>query len=197
LFRFFWKYWLRRNGWTLVGTIPADVPKMIIIAGPHTASADFFLGLAVRSVLRLDYIKFLGKAELFRPPFGFIFRWLGGTPVDRSGSKNMVQQVVDKFNQSERLVIAMSPEGTRKKVDRLRTGFYHIALGAKVPILLAGFDFANRKVIFDTPFYLSGNEQDDFLKILRFLGPIQGKVPELGLNQLWQEYEQKAGSNPA
>jgi hypothetical protein len=61
---------------------------------------------------------------------------------------------------------------------------------------MAAFDFANRKVIFDTPFYLSGNEQDDFLKILRFLGPVQGKVPELGLTQLWQEYEQKAGSKP-
>ncbi len=179
--RWFWKWYLWSEGWTTEGRFPFEVKKMIIIVAPHTHWQDFIIGVAVRSLMRFTHVKFLGKQELFKPPFGFIFRWLGGTPVDRSRKTNLVDAVVEKFNRSEELVIALSPEGTRKRVDKLRTGFYHIARQAKVPIMMVALDFGNHKVIFSEPFYTTDNEAADFKKILDFYRPIQGKIPEQGL----------------
>lgn len=179
--RWFWKWYLWSEDWSTQGKFPYHIKKMVIIVGPHTHWKDFIIGVAVRSAYRFSYVKFLGKQELFKPPFGFLFRWLGGTPVDRSNNNNLVDAVVQKFNESESLVIALSPEGTRKKVDKLRTGFYHIARQANVPILMAGLDFANRKVIFSEPFYTTENEEADYEIIRSFFRPIQGKIPEQGL----------------
>jgi 1-acyl-sn-glycerol-3-phosphate acyltransferase len=184
LLRHFWKWWLRHNKWTITGQIPPHLKKAVIIVAPHTSSADFFVGLAVRSVMHMTDARFLGKRELFRPPFGFIFRWLGGTPVDRFSKHNVVDQVVEKFQQNERFMIALSPEGTRKKVDKLRTGFYHIALKAQVPIVMAALDFANKQVVFAEPFMPTGHEDADFKRIIAFFGPVQGKFPEKGLSHL-------------
>ncbi|HMP91336.1 MAG TPA: 1-acyl-sn-glycerol-3-phosphate acyltransferase [Phnomibacter sp.] len=182
--RWFWKIWLRANGWQIQGCLPDHLKKAVIIVAPHTSSMDFIVGVAVRSVRRMQYVRFLGKAELFKPPFGFIFRWLGGTPVYRSSQHNMVAQVVELFNSHENFIIALSPEGTRKKVERLRSGFYHIALQAKVPVVMAGLDFGKKQVVFSSPFMLSGNQQADFAKIISFFGPLQGKKPHLGLGHL-------------
>ena len=98
-------------------------------------------------------MKFIGKQELFKPPFGFIFRKLGGVPVDRFNNNNFVDQVVEMFNTNESFAIALSPEGTRKKVDRLRTGFYHIARKANVPVVLVAFDFEHKEFRFAPPFF--------------------------------------------
>jgi 1-acyl-sn-glycerol-3-phosphate acyltransferase len=179
--RWFWNWYLKRNHWKMVGQFPFEEKKLVIVVAPHTHWVDFILGLAVRSSMKFTHAKFLGKQELFKPPFGFIFRWLGGTPVDRSGSNNLVDAVVKKFNDSDELVIAISPEGTRKRVDKLKTGFYHIARLAKVPIMLVAFDFGNRRVIFSEPFYTSDDEAADFKKITDFFLPIKGKVPEQGM----------------
>lgn len=156
----------------------------MIVVAPHTHWLDFIVGLAVRSVMRMTHVKFLGKAELFKPPFGFLFRWLGGTPVDRSGNKQLVDAVVAKFDAADTLVLALSPEGTRKRVDRLRTGFYHIASKAKVPIVMAALDFENRKVVFAPPFMPTDDEAADIERILQFFRPIKGKIPEQGLGHL-------------
>ena len=180
----FWKNYLRRNHWQIIGTYPYHLPKLVVAVAPHTSAWDFILGLAVRSELKLQHVKFLGKQELFRPPFGFIFRWLGGIPVDRSGKRNMVEQVVDLFNANEKFSIVLSPEGTRAKVERLRTGFYHIALGAGVPIQMVGFDFGNRKIIWPEPFYPTGNFEEDTKKMLAFWGPIKGRDPGKSLEHL-------------
>lgn len=160
------------------------IRKMVVIVAPHTHWKDFIIGVATRSVMKFDHVKFLGKQELFRPPFGFLFRWLGGTPVDRSTSNNLVEAVVKKINAADELVLAISPEGTRRRVEKLRTGFYHIARQAGVPIMMAGLDFANRTVVFSEPFEPTGDEQADFKKIIDFFAPIQGKVPELGMAHL-------------
>ena len=157
---------------------------MIILVAPHTSWLDFIIGVAVRSVSGMHHVKFLGKAELFKPPFGWLFRKLGGTPVDRSGHHNLVDAVVKKFNDSEELVIAIAPEGTRKKVDGFKTGFYHIARLANIPVLLAALDFANRKVIFSEPFYVTGNEIEDFERIYSFYRNIEGKYPEKSLKNV-------------
>jgi len=172
--RLFWKYFLRWNDWVIEGIYPYSLPKLVIAVAPHTSSRDFIIGLAVRSVLRLYHIRYLGKAELFRPPFGFIFKMLGGTPVDRSAQKNLVEQVVDRFNTAEKFTLALSPEGTRKRVVRLKTGFYHIALKTGSPILPISFDFAERKIRLAPPFHPTGNMEADFRELLKFWAPCRG-----------------------
>ena len=179
--RLFWSFFLRIQGWTINGSFPHHLKKCILIIGPHTSSWDFVIGLAFRSKLKLYHCKFLGKEELFKPPFGFFFRKLGGFPVNRSGQHNMVEQVVSQFDAHESFLLVLSPEGTRKKVDRLRTGFYHIAKKANVSILMAGFDFAKKQMIISEPFFATSDEEADFQHIFRFFAPIQGKIPENGI----------------
>lgn len=151
---------------------------------PHTSGWDVVVGVLYRAVIGIREARFFGKKELFDSPFGFIFKWLGGTPVDRFSKQNLVEQAVDLFNKNESFILALSPEGTRKRVDKLRTGFYYIAKGAKVPIVMAGFDFKNRKLLLSEPFYTSDNEEEDLRKIIGFFAPIQGKNPELGMAHL-------------
>src|SRR5688572_15279889 len=123
--KLFWTFFLTCMGWKTDLAFPYHhLKKYIVLVGPHTSNWDFLIGLAYRSVLGMDKVRFLGKKELFRPPFGFLFYGLGGTPVDRSKSSNMVDEVADLFNKHEWFAIALSPEGTRTRVDRLRTGFY-------------------------------------------------------------------------
>lgn len=106
--------------------------KFVIAVIPHTSSWDFPLGLLVRSVMDID-VKYLGKDSLFKGPFGGLFRWLGGYPVDRSKNNNFVDTVIDIFKREEKFSTAIAPEGTRKKVDQLKTGFYYIAKGRVFP----------------------------------------------------------------
>ena len=180
----FWKYYLRRNKWQFVGDYPYHLPKLVVAVAPHTSAWDFIVGLAVRSHFKLHHVKFLGKQELFKPPFGFFFRGLGGIPVDRFSKRNMVEQVVDRFNAADRFTIVLSPEGTRKRVDRLRSGFYHIAVGAGAPILMVGFDFGNRKIMLSEPFYPTGDFSADAKEMLKFWGPLKGKIAEKSLGYL-------------
>lgn len=154
---------------------------------PHTSSADVVVCLAFRKVLHLERFRFIGKQELFKPPFGFFFRKMGGIPVDRFQQHGFVDQVAAMFKDKDEFIIGLSPEGTRKKVDRLRTGFYHIAKKAGVPIVMLGLDFENRQLIFAEPFYTSHDEQADLDRIIQFFGPIKGKHPELGITHLMAE----------
>lgn len=181
------KTYLKLTGWKAVGGIPPGLKKFILVVGPHTSSWDIFMGFAFRSVLRLGHIKFIAKQELFKPPFGVLFRKAGGVPVDRFSNNNFVDQVVEMFNRNESFAIALSPEGTRKKVDRLRTGFYHIAKKAGVPIVLLAFDFGKREFRFADPFYTTDDEAADVKKIIHFFANVQGKNPELGLGHLSEE----------
>ncbi len=178
--------WWRLSGWKVKGIFPKDVPKMVIAVGPHTSSWDVIVGLSARSYIPITDAYFLGKKELFDGPFGWFFRAIGGTPVDRFSSQGMVQQVAEKFRQHERFRLAMSPEGTRKKVDKLRTGFYYIAKEAGVPILLAGMDFGKKELVLGGLLYPS-DETADFKTILDFFAGVEGKNPELGLQHLATE----------
>jgi 1-acyl-sn-glycerol-3-phosphate acyltransferase len=182
--RLLWNLYLRLLGWTLKGSFPYHLQKYVLIVGPHASSWDFVIGLAFRSKLHLQKVKFLGKAELFKGPFGFFFKKLGGYPVERSEQHNMVDQVVDLFNAHESFALALSPEGTRKKVDRIRTGFYHIARKAGVPIVMAGFDFENKQVVISAPFFTTNDEDADIKHILQFYALLKGKIPEKGLAHL-------------
>ena len=157
---------------------------MVIIVAPHTSWKDVIVGFAARSVLHITKTKFLGKKELFDGPFGWLFRWLGGTPVDRFSKHGVVDQVVEMFSSKEEFLLAMAPEGTRKKVEKLRTGFYYIAKKAAVPILMAGLDFSKKQMVFAKPFFTTNNEAKDFDHIIAFFASIKGKHPELGLEHL-------------
>ncbi len=171
-------------GWKPAGVLPYHLKKYVIIVAPHTSGWDFIVGVLFRKALRLEKARYLGKKELFKPPFGFVFRWLGGYPVDRSQNKNMVEEVVKIFDSHDEFGIALSPEGTRKRVERLKTGFYNIAKKANVPIVMVGLNFQNKQVVFSEPFVTTENQQADFEHILKFFRPIKGKHPEKGLGHL-------------
>ena len=171
-------------GWKVRGTPPHHVKKFIMIVAPHTSSKDFYIGVAARSVCHLEYVKFLGKVELFRFPQGIFIRALGGYPVDRSKNNNLVDNVVEIFNGKDRFSIALAPEGTRKKVKKLRTGFYHIAKKAGIPVVMVGFDFKRKLIDICDPFYPTDNFQADMKYIWNYFSGITGSNPALGISQL-------------
>ena len=171
------------KGWKVEGRFPFELNKSILVVAPHTHYLDFFLGLAIRKKVHIEFVHFLGKKELFWGIFGVILRHLGGFPVERSKNLNQVDQVVSLYNQKESFHIALSPEGTRKKVAKLRTGFYHIAKNAQVPIIMVGLDFDNKKVVFAEPFLTTDNETADKQKIVAFFKGMNGYVPEYSITE--------------
>lgn len=168
---------LKLLGWKIINGFPKDLNKYLVIAGPHTSNWDFPLGILTRYADGVK-VNFIGKKSLFKPPFGFLFRALGGTPVDRSKSKNTVQALIEVFNAEEHFIFALSPEGTRKKVTTWKTGFYHVALGAKVPIVMATLNFGDKEVLFSEPFYPTGDMKKDFLVFHEFFKDVKGKNPD-------------------
>ena len=171
------------KGWKVEGRFPFELNKSILVVAPHTHYLDFFLGLAIRKKVHIEFVHFLGKKELFWGIFGVILRHLGGFPVERSKNLNQVDQVVNLYNSKESFHIALSPEGTRKKVAKLRTGFYHIAKNAHVPIIMVGLDFGNKKVVFAEPFYTTEQESADKQKIVAFFKGMKGYVPEYSITE--------------
>jgi len=163
-------------GWKIVGEYPKDLKKFIIIGAPHTTNMDFVLGALMKFSLGLP-INFIGKKSLFKSPYGFIFRALGGIPVDRNKSDNLVQAIVKTISEREEFILAISPEGTRSKVDKWKTGFFYIAKGANVPIVMNAFDFKNKAYRISKPYYLTDIEKD-FTFFHNFYKDIQGKHPE-------------------
>ncbi len=161
------------TGWRVVGGLPKD-PKYILIGAPHTSNWDFPLALATAFLLPLNFY-WLGKAALFKGPLGPIMRWLGGTPVDRSKSNNLVQSTIDTFGRHDRLIITIAPEGTRSKVKEWKKGFYHIAYGAGVPIGRAFLDYEHKTVGIGPTFHPTGNMDRDIAEIQAFYRDIKGK----------------------
>ena len=178
---FFSKTYWKLSGWQISGPASPLPKKLVLIAGPHTSWKDVVVGLAASTVMNLRHLRFLGKKELFTWPAGWLFRKLGGIPVNRTTSQGLVEQVVDQFKKHDAFVIGMMPEGTRKKVTRLRTGFYHIAQNVNVPIVMVGLDFAHKKIIISEPFFTTDDQEKDFAGIFSFFAPIQGRHPKSGL----------------
>jgi 1-acyl-sn-glycerol-3-phosphate acyltransferase len=187
LANYFWKCWWKLTNWKLDGRWPPELTRAIIIVGPHTSAWDVVTGMAARSVIPIPYAHYLGKKELFDGPFGWFFKATGGVPVDRFSKNNLVEQVVQEFAKRENFVLALSPEGTRKKVDRLKTGFWHIAKQAKVPIVMAGMDFSTKTLKLSPPFYPGEEPAEDLRRIIDFFAPVKGRHPELGMHDLKKE----------
>ncbi len=163
-------------GWRFEGRWPKEIDKLITIEVPHTSYWDFPIGILMRPILGVQ-IQWAGKDSLFRFPFGGFFKWLGGVPVVRSRSTNFVNAIVDIYNKSEKMNICIAAEGTRKKVEKLKTGFYYIAVGAKIPIFMVKFDYKNRIVWMREPFYPTGDFDADMSIIDNYFAGTHGKYP--------------------
>ena len=163
-------------GWELEGYFPTR-EQMVIIVVPHTHWMDFIIAILVRDFLK-EPIHFLGKKELFSGIKGRYFRAAGGFPVNRSKNTNTVTQAVSYFKKNKVFRLALAPEGTRKKVNELKTGFYHIAKQAKVPILPVAFDFQHKKMIFHPLFFPTASQESDMAKISALFYHVKGKRPE-------------------
>lgn len=164
-------------GWKTAGSFPKHLKKYVIIVAPHTHWLDFPLGIAVKWAESLP-ANYIGKASLFKPPFGFIFRWLGGAPVDRAKNNNKVDAIIDIFNSRDKFILGMSPEGTRKKVTKWKTGFYYISKGANVPVIMVGLDFKNKEIKISEPYFLTDSMEKDFSFFYNYFDGAIGMVPE-------------------
>ncbi|MGH9754382.1 MAG: lysophospholipid acyltransferase family protein [Blastocatellia bacterium] len=154
-----------------------DVDKLVVIAAPHTSNWDFPVLLGVAFALRVKAC-WLGKHTLFQWPFGFVSRWMGGIPVYRSASHNMVAQSVEMFRNSEKLILAIPPEGTRGKVSYWKTGFYYIALGAETPIAMAFIDYKRKASGVGPTLYPTGDIEADIETIRNFYANVTAKYPD-------------------
>ena len=157
---------LKLLGWTAKGE-PLEHQRCVLIAAPHTSNWDFPLMLMIVLKLRLR-IFWMGKHTLFPFPFGWLMRWLGGIPIDRKASHNVVNETVRQYRENDELIVLIPPEGTRAKVDRWKSGFYHIAKNANVPILLGYVDAENKVAGFADFFTPTEDLEQDMLEIRQF-----------------------------
>jgi 1-acyl-sn-glycerol-3-phosphate acyltransferase len=164
-------------GWQIKGNLDPTIKKSVIAVVTHTSWHDFYIGLLVRSIIKHP-INFVGKKELFIFPFVYFFKWLGGAPLDRSGNNNKVDAIAAEFDKHDTFRVAMSPEGTRKKVDKLRTGFYFIAKKANVPLIPVAFDFKTKTVTIYPALYLTDDIDADIKKFESHFIGVVGKIPE-------------------
>ena len=171
--RSFGRAMLRLMDWRVAGEIP-DLPKFVVAVAPHTSNWDFVVGMAAMFALDLK-ITFIGKHTLFRWPIAGFMRWLGGVPVDRSASHGLVGQTVAAMDRLPESVVAIAPQGTRSPVRRFKSGFLHIAKGARVPVVLASLDYAARCVRFG-PVFTPGEDVDaDLRHVEALFANVKGK----------------------
>lgn len=165
-------------GWKVVGNTTMsknEIKKAVIIAAPHTSWHDFYIGVLLRKVINIK-TNFVGKKELFTWPFGYYFKAVGGVPLNRSKNENKVQAIAKVFKKNEEFRITFAPEGTRKKVDKWRTGFYYIAKEANVPIIMFTLDFKNKQNVISQPFYPTDDMEADFKFMYSFYQDVVGKT---------------------
>jgi 1-acyl-sn-glycerol-3-phosphate acyltransferase len=179
-------YWLTKLiyykflGWKVVGNTNFSkntIKKAVIIAVPHTSWHDFYIGVLLRNVTKVK-INFIGKKELFKWPFGYFFKAVGGRPIDRTPGQDKVHAIAKLFDKYDELRLTLAPEGTREKVDKWKTGFYYIAKAASVPIIMVTFDFENKQNKISEPFYPTENKEADFKFMKAFYKDVVGKVPK-------------------
>jgi 1-acyl-sn-glycerol-3-phosphate acyltransferase len=175
---------LRWWGFRWTGPDPERIPKKVYAVYPHTSNWDFVLGMLLKWGMPI-HVNYVAKNALFKWPYGWLFRKLGGIPVDRSKSTNFVDSMVAQFKKYPRLAFAIAPEGTRKHVRKFKSGFYYIALEAGVPIILVKFDFGKKVADFSEPMHPTDNYKEDMKKIkAHFQGTI-GKNPDLACQ--WED----------
>ena len=167
---------LRAAGWRFEGNLP-DVSKAVVIVVPHTSNWDFVIGVLGLFAVGVR-VSWLGKHTIFRPPMGWMMRWLGGIAVDRTSPKGVVEQIVARFRSADSLLLGLSPEGTRRRVERWKTGFYHIALGAGCAIVPIAFDYGSSIIRFGPPMLPSGALEEDLALLARFFAGSTARRPD-------------------
>ncbi len=164
------------SGWRFEGALP-NLKQFVLIVAPHTSNWDFPIGIMAMFALGIR-ATFLGKDSLFKAPFGFVFRWMGGVPVDRQSPHNVVEQTIGYLEKHDRMILALSPEGTRTKTPRWRTGFYWVAVGAGVPIVPVALDFSRKRYIIHPLQMTTGNAEQDIARLQTFFRADQACKPE-------------------
>ena len=166
---------LKLTGWKVEGSLPDNASKCVLIAAPHTSNWDLPYTLMVAFVLRLN-VYWMGKSSIFKPPFRGVMMWLGGIPVNREQSTNLVLASANAIKAAEGSVqVIVPPEGTRSKVRYWKTGFYYIALEAQVPILMAYLDYTDKRGGLGPALLPSGDIEKDMAIVKAFYAPIKGK----------------------
>lgn len=171
LLRGFSRVMLKLLGWKVIGSMPEDTKQCVLIAAPHTTNWDMPLSLMIAFSLDTQ-LHWIGKQSIFKFPYNGLMRWMGGIPVDRSHANNMVEASIAKFKEFPELRIMMAPEGTRARVKQWKSGFYHIAHGAQVPIALAFVDYKNKRGGIGKFMSTSGDYEKDMQEINAFYKPL-------------------------
>ncbi|NZA24759.1 1-acyl-sn-glycerol-3-phosphate acyltransferase [Luteimonas sp. SJ-92] len=164
---------LRLGGWRVVGTLP-DLPKLVLIAAPHSSNWDGLWGFAAKLAMGLE-VRVLGKRQLFWWPLAPLLRRLGVIPIDRSAPQGTVGQAVEMLMRADRMWFAVTPEGTRRRVRQWKTGFWKIAHAARVPILPAYFHYPERVIGIGELFHVGDDAQADIARLREWYRPWQGK----------------------
>lgn len=167
---------LKMFGWKITGAFP-ERDKMVIAVAPHTSNWDFVIGLAVVFCLRLK-ISFMGKHTIFIPPFDRLLKRWGGIPIQRSKSHGVVEQLADKLKSSERMLLAVAPEGTRSKITHWKTGFLHIAKKAQVPVFLVALDYKKKEIQLGKMIEVDGTVEDALQNVYQFFASVPAKHPQ-------------------
>ena len=167
---------LKIGGWEIVGTQPT-VPKAVVVAAPHTSNWDGFWGLVCRVALDVE-IHFFAKESLFWFPLNILLRSLGGIPLDRKRAGSAVEQAVEMFRKNDSYYFGLAPEGTRSRADHWKSGFYRIAAGADVPVILGFLDYGRRRIGIGPTLELSGDWEKDIAYCREFYKDIRGRWPE-------------------
>ncbi len=167
---------LRLMGWRLTGTRP-ELKRFIVLGAPHTSNWDFFFSVLTGWGYELDF-RWLGKKELFRFPLGIFLEALGGIPVNRSRSTNLVDSMVQIFKSRDECIILIPPEGTRQPVDQWKKGFYHTAVGAGIPFVLGYIDYAKKETGCGPVIFPTGDMERDLRPAYKFYEGITAKYPE-------------------
>jgi 1-acyl-sn-glycerol-3-phosphate acyltransferase len=168
---------LKLAGWKVSGQLPANGRKCVLIAAPHTSNWDLPYTLMVAFALRLN-IYWMGKEQIFKPPFRGLMMWLGGLPVRRESANNLVAASITALQEADGPVqLVVPPEGTRSKARYWKTGFYYIAVGAQVPIVMAYMDYERKISGLGPVFEPTGDIEADMVTIKAFYAPFKGKNP--------------------
>jgi 1-acyl-sn-glycerol-3-phosphate acyltransferase len=167
---------LKAAGWRCEGTAPS-VSRYVLVAAPHTSNWDFPLMMAMAFVLGMR-ISWMGKHTLFAPPLGFLMRWLGGIPIERHKRTNVVDQMAEKLREPAPLALVVPAEGTRRRTEHWKSGFYHIARRAGVPVVLAYLDYGRKVGGIGPTIELSGDPKRDMDLVRTFYADKQGRFPE-------------------
>lgn len=171
-------------GWTVEGDLPS-VPKYLIVVAPHTSNWDFPIGVLFRKFTDGFDPKYIAKSELFVWPLGYFFKALGGFPVERSTKTNLVDSIVNLYNEHDRFCTTITPEGTRSYRKKWKSGYYHIAKKADIPIFRVAFDFEKKKVVLDDLYHITKSEKETTIEFKKYYSQFKGKNPEDGVK--WPE----------